>query len=106
VDLTIKLHAELRKAFGSKDVRISLEREDATLKEAIDMLFSIDPAGEHAARIIVSGSKPHPSISSGDAVNPAVIILINDADYRLLGGIDAPLHDGDSITLLPTIHGG
>ena len=106
MEVTIKLLAELRKAFGSKDLRISFEHEGATLKEAIDRMLSIKPAGERATRLIVSSSKPNPSSIAGNTVNPALIILVNEADYRLAGGMDAPLHDGDSITLLPTIHGG
>jgi molybdopterin converting factor small subunit len=106
MDVIIKLHAELRLVFKNKEMQISFERNTATLSDVIDKLLSIEPVGEHAERIIVSSPKARPSTSSGDCVNPALIILINDADYRLVGGIDAPLHDGDSITLLPTIHGG
>ena len=104
--VTFKLHAELRKAFGRKELPISIEREAATLADAIDALLAIEIADERAARIIVSSPMPRASIASGAALNPAVIILINDADFRLVGGLDAPVHDGDSITLLPTIHGG
>ncbi|MTA21852.1 MAG: molybdopterin synthase sulfur carrier subunit, partial [Actinobacteria bacterium] len=31
---------------------------------------------------------------------------INDEDVRFLGGRDAPLKDGDSVTILPAIAGG
>ena len=33
-------------------------------------------------------------------------VYINDEDVRFLGGLDAPIKDGDSITVLPAVAGG
>ena len=33
-------------------------------------------------------------------------IYINDEDVRFLGGLEAPLKDGDSVTILPAVAGG
>ena len=33
-------------------------------------------------------------------------IYINDEDVRFLGGLEAPLNDGDSVTILPAVAGG
>ena len=33
-------------------------------------------------------------------------IYINDEDVRFLGGLEAPLSDGDSVTILPAVAGG
>ena len=33
-------------------------------------------------------------------------IYINDEDVRFLGGLEAPIKDGDSITILPAVAGG
>ena len=33
-------------------------------------------------------------------------ILINGREYFLLGGMEAPLNDGDTVVLLPPIFGG
>lgn len=33
-------------------------------------------------------------------------IYINDEDVRFLGGLDAPIKDGDSVTILPAVAGG
>ena len=33
-------------------------------------------------------------------------ILINGQEYMLLGGMEAPLKDGDTVVLLPPIFGG
>lgn len=35
-----------------------------------------------------------------------VNIYINDEDVRFLGGLSAPLKDGDNVTILPAVAGG
>jgi molybdopterin converting factor small subunit len=35
-----------------------------------------------------------------------VNVYINDEDVRFLGGLDAKLADGDSVTILPAVAGG
>ncbi|GGK87193.1 MoaD/ThiS family protein [Mangrovihabitans endophyticus] len=35
-----------------------------------------------------------------------VNVYVNDEDIRFLGGLDAKLSDGDSITILPAVAGG
>ncbi len=33
-------------------------------------------------------------------------IFLNNEDIRSLGGLDTPLHDGDTVVLLPALAGG
>ena len=35
-----------------------------------------------------------------------VNVYVNDEDVRFLGGLDAPLKDGDTVTVLPAVAGG
>jgi len=35
-----------------------------------------------------------------------VNVYVNDEDVRFLGGLDAPLTDGDQVTVLPAVAGG
>jgi sulfur-carrier protein len=35
-----------------------------------------------------------------------VNIYVNDEDVRFAGGLDAPVSDGDSVTILPAVAGG
>jgi sulfur-carrier protein len=35
-----------------------------------------------------------------------VNVYLNDEDVRFLGGLDAPVKDGDSVTVLPAVAGG
>ena len=40
------------------------------------------------------------------ALRRFINIYINDEDVRFLGGLDAAIKDGDSITILPAVAGG
>jgi sulfur-carrier protein len=40
------------------------------------------------------------------ALRRFINVYLNDEDVRFLGGIDTPLTDGDSVTILPAVAGG
>ena len=40
------------------------------------------------------------------ALRRFINIYINDEDVRFLGGLEAPIADGDSITIVPAVAGG
>jgi molybdopterin converting factor small subunit len=42
----------------------------------------------------------------GGALRRFINIYINDEDVRFLGGLDSPVKDGDSVTILPAVAGG
>lgn len=37
---------------------------------------------------------------------PGILVLINDADWELLGELDYQLQDQDSVLFISTLHGG
>ena len=42
----------------------------------------------------------------GGKVKEEFLILVNDAEISVLNGLNTEISDGDTVTLLPTIHGG
>ncbi|XP_066436585.1 ubiquitin-related modifier 1 isoform X2 [Eleutherodactylus coqui] len=42
----------------------------------------------------------------GDTVRPGILVLINDADWELMGELDYKLQDQDNIVFISTLHGG
>jgi MoaD family protein len=40
------------------------------------------------------------------ALRRFINVYVNDEDVRFLGGLEAPIKDGDSITILPAVAGG
>lgn len=41
-----------------------------------------------------------------ESVRPGILVLINDCDWELLGGLDAEVNDGDTVVFISTLHGG
>ena len=52
----------------------------------------------------------HPGIKGrlldGDDLRRFVNVYINDEDVRFIGGLEAPLNDGDQVVVLPAVAGG
>ncbi|KAK6481076.1 ubiquitin-related modifier 1 [Huso huso] len=42
----------------------------------------------------------------GDTVRPGILVLINDADWELMGELDYMLEDQDNVVFISTLHGG
>ncbi|XP_068215579.1 ubiquitin-related modifier 1 [Palaemon carinicauda] len=42
----------------------------------------------------------------GDSVRPGILVLINDADWELLGELEYVLEDKDNVLFISTLHGG
>ncbi|GAM22315.1 hypothetical protein SAMD00019534_054900 [Acytostelium subglobosum LB1] len=49
--------------------------------------------------------RPELFVDNG-TVRPGILVLINDADWELDGGIDYVVEDGDTISFISTLHGG
>lgn len=74
---------------GAKEVHA----EGATLAEVIDDLEAHYP-----------GLKTRLVDESG--LRRFVNVYVNDEDVRFMGGLDTPVSDGDSVTVLPAVAGG
>uniref|UniRef100_A0A667ZDV5 Ubiquitin-related modifier 1 n=1 Tax=Myripristis murdjan TaxID=586833 RepID=A0A667ZDV5_9TELE len=42
----------------------------------------------------------------GDSVRPGILVLINDADWELMGELEYQLQDQDNVVFISTLHGG
>jgi molybdopterin synthase sulfur carrier subunit len=45
-------------------------------------------------------------VDASGAPYPFVTFYLNDEDIRFLGGFDAPVSDGDEVTIVPAVAGG
>ena len=75
----------------TKDQKV-VESAGSTLAEIVAHLDTTYGLGE---RLLEDG-----------ALRRFINIYINDEDVRFLGGLEAPVKDGDSITILPAVAGG
>ncbi len=86
----VKLYGSLRMAARSSEIRFDVSGT-ITLNELLHMI-------EGAAL---------KSLNVKDAVKRGkLLILINDTDYRILGGDSAEITNSDIVKLIPVNHGG
>jgi molybdopterin synthase sulfur carrier subunit len=45
-------------------------------------------------------------LTDGEKLRRFVNVYLNDEDVRFLGGLETPLSDGDTVTVLPAVAGG
>ena len=71
---------------------------------------AVDAAGGTLSAVIDDLEGNHPGIKerlvdNGD-LRRFINIYVNDEDVRFIGGLEAPLSDGDQVVVLPAVAGG
>jgi molybdopterin converting factor small subunit len=71
---------------------------------------SVEAAGSTLSDLIINLDSQYAGIGErlleNGALRRFINIYVNDEDVRFLGGLQAPVKDGDSITILPAVAGG
>ena len=71
---------------------------------------AVDARGDSLSALIDDLEANHPGlkerlIENGD-LRRFVNVYVNDEDVRFLGGLEAPVRDGDQVVVLPAVAGG
>jgi molybdopterin synthase sulfur carrier subunit len=72
----------------------SVTVEGSTVGEVLDHLTSNHPGVKSQL------------LNSDGSLHRFLNVYVNDDDVRYIGGVDAPVTNGDEITLLPAVAGG
>jgi molybdopterin synthase sulfur carrier subunit len=80
------------------------------LRSYTDGAKSVDAAGSNLSELIDDLEANHPGlrdrlIEQGD-LRRFVNVYVNDEDVRFLGGLEAPVAEGDQVVVLPAVAGG
>lgn len=71
---------------------------------------AVTASGSTLNALIASLEQQYPGIGDrlleDGALRRFINIYVNDEDVRFLGSLDAPVKDGDSVTILPAVAGG
>jgi len=68
-------------------------RENATLHKLLEELLQKE---ENVSKIW----------NSPESIDSEALVLLNEVDVGLTGGLETELSDGDEIVVLPLVHGG
>lgn len=71
---------------------------------------SVEGEGSSLDELFTDLDSRHPGLRDrlveGDKLRKFVNVYLNDEDVRFLGGLDTPVSDGDTVTVLPAVAGG
>ena len=71
----------------------------------------VDAAGDTVGQVVGDLIARFPALreqlfDSDESLRRFVNLYLNDDDVRYLGGLEAPVKDGDRLTILPAVAGG
>jgi sulfur-carrier protein len=70
----------------------------------------VESSGSTLGELIKNLNAAHAGIGDrlvdGEALRRFVNVYLNDEDVRFLGGLETPVADGDTVTVLPAVAGG
>jgi len=70
----------------------------------------VETSGSTLGELIKNLDAAHAGIGDrlldGEALRRFVNVYLNDEDVRFLGGLETPVADGDTVTVLPAVAGG
>ena len=71
---------------------------------------NVEAKGDTLRDLIDDLESRHPGLRDrlldGAGLRRFINVYVNDEDVRFLGGLSAPVADGDSVTVLPAVAGG
>jgi molybdopterin synthase sulfur carrier subunit len=80
------------------------------LRSYTDGAKSVEGSGATVGELLADLDGRHPGLSAriadGSALRRFVNVYLNDEDVRFLGGLQTPVRDGDTVTVLPAVAGG
>jgi sulfur-carrier protein len=80
------------------------------LRTYTDDQKSVQASGSSLSALIDDLEASHPGLKDrlieGGDLRRFVNVYVNDEDVRFLGGLEAPLTDGDQVVVLPAVAGG
>ena len=88
---SVRIPTVLRPAMGGEAL---VDVEGATIGEVLESLTSSHPA--------IRGQ----ILNDDGSLHRFLNVYVNDDDVRYIGGVYAPVANGDEITLLPAVAGG
>jgi MoaD family protein len=81
------------------------------LRQYVGKQAVVDAKGGTVAEVLSSLVGQHPDLrrhlyTDEGKLRAFVNVYLNDEDVRFLGGLTAPVKDGDTVTVLPAVAGG
>jgi len=80
------------------------------LRSYTDGAKSVQGSGSTLGELLINLDAEHGGLRErlvdGEKLRRFVNVYLNDEDVRFLGGLETPVADGDTVTVLPAVAGG
>jgi sulfur-carrier protein len=80
------------------------------LRTYTDGAKAVEGSGATLDELLINLDKDHGGLRDrlvdGEKLRRFVNVYLNDEDVRFLGGLETPVKDGDTVTVLPAVAGG
>ncbi|MBW3653871.1 MAG: MoaD family protein [Actinobacteria bacterium] len=81
------------------------------LRPSVGGIKEVDADGENVGDVLRALADQHPAtqtqiFSDGGELNRYVNVYLNDEDVRVLGGLETPVKESDTVVILPAMAGG
>ena len=81
------------------------------MRKHVDGQAKVEASGDTLAALLDNLEASYPGItknikSEDGGLHRFINIYVNDEDVRYLGSLEAPIADGDTISILPAVAGG
>jgi molybdopterin converting factor small subunit len=98
ISITVSFYSTLRYLTGLDKICINLiDKKLTSLLIQIQKLY----LNEDSVRLFIQDKNKTFSL------NPEILVLVNDTDFKLLGSLDDEiLNDGDNVAIISSVHGG
>lgn len=91
--IRVEFRGPLARALGSPSKEVDLQDDQVTLQ---DLLHDLLGLSDELRRLW----------ATPEEVLQETLVLVNETDATLTGGLTTPLQEGDSVVILPLVHGG
>ncbi|CAK5070429.1 unnamed protein product [Meloidogyne enterolobii] len=81
---------------GKKECKIELSTTKLTIKGLLEWM----------EQNMLKNNERKDMLIQRNTVRPGVLVLVNQTDWEIIGGMNADLNDGDTVTFISTLHGG
>jgi len=86
-------------------------RIPTVLRKLTDGRDEVEAAGSNVGEVLRAVGERYPAFlekvtSEGGAIRPFLNVFVNGEDIRFAGDLEAPVSDGDEVSIIPSVAGG
>ncbi|RLE54199.1 MAG: hypothetical protein DRJ26_02140 [Candidatus Methanomethylicota archaeon] len=96
ISIEVRMLATLGGLLGRDSLKLTFPSDEVTVREVLAKI----------SEVVSDKVKERLFKPNSTELQPDILVLVNDAEVGALNGLETKLKSGDTLVLLPTVHGG